>query len=133
MFYLIAKSSKPSKRSRIIGDRLLTQLDRGKLAFMEGLRPNLPLLLEAVNNILIAPANFVREALYCTVLPPRLQSEDPQSLWYHHSLLPIVGRRDALEELQTFEGGSTAGGLVGHHAPDGTEQNFGRCAVMERT
>jgi hypothetical protein len=30
---------------------------------MEGLRPNLPLLLEAVNNILIAPANFVREAL----------------------------------------------------------------------
>jgi hypothetical protein len=30
---------------------------------MEGLRPNLPLLLEAVNNILVAPADFVREAL----------------------------------------------------------------------
>ena len=33
------------------------------LALMEGLRPNLPLLLEAVNNILVAPADFVREAL----------------------------------------------------------------------
>ena len=30
---------------------------------MEGLRPDLPLLLEAVNNILVTPANFVREAL----------------------------------------------------------------------
>jgi len=30
---------------------------------MEGLRPDLPLLLEAINNILVAPANFVREAL----------------------------------------------------------------------
>lgn len=30
---------------------------------MEGLRPDLPLILEAVNNILVAPADFVREAL----------------------------------------------------------------------
>jgi len=30
---------------------------------MEGLRPNLPLILEAINNILVAPADFVREAL----------------------------------------------------------------------
>ena len=30
---------------------------------MEGLRPDLPLILEAVNNILVAPTDFVREAL----------------------------------------------------------------------
>jgi hypothetical protein len=30
---------------------------------MEGLRPDLPLILEAVNNILVAPADFVRETL----------------------------------------------------------------------
>jgi hypothetical protein len=30
---------------------------------MEGLCPDLPLILEAVNNILVAPANFVRETL----------------------------------------------------------------------
>jgi len=31
MFYLIAKGSKFPERCRIIGDRLLTQLNRGKL------------------------------------------------------------------------------------------------------
>jgi hypothetical protein len=115
---------------------------------MEGLRPDLPLLLEAVNNILVAPADFVREALrldekhrllsdyqsahlHCTVLPPRLQSEDPQSFWYYHSLLPVIRRGDAFEKLQAFKGGRTAGGLVGHHASDGTKENFGRCAVVE--
>lgn len=30
---------------------------------MEGLRPDLPLILEAINNIFVAPADFVREAL----------------------------------------------------------------------
>ena len=30
---------------------------------MEGLCPDLPLLLEPVNNVLVAPANFVGEAL----------------------------------------------------------------------
>ena len=114
---------------------------------MEGLRPDLPLLLEAVNNILVAPANFMREALeldeprstlkslsthlHCAVFPPWLQSEDPQSLWYHHSLLSIIRGRDTLEKFQAFKSGGTAGGLVGHHASDGTEQNFGRSAVMK--
>jgi hypothetical protein len=30
---------------------------------MEGLSPDLPLFLEAINNILVAPADFVGEAL----------------------------------------------------------------------
>src|SRR5260221_10787235 len=128
MFCLIAKSGKLPKRCRIVGDRLLTQLGRCKLkrapqndvshseklynhlALMEGLCPDLPLLLEAVNNILVAPTNFVREALsldepsstwtslpthlYCAVFPPWLQSKNPQSLWYYHSLLPIIRRPD---------------------------------------
>jgi len=116
----------------MISDRLLAQLDRGKLALMEGLRSDLPLLLKAVNNILVAPANFMREALHCTVLPPWLQSEDPQGLWHYHSLLPIIWRGDSLEKFQAFKGGRTARALVGHHAPDGTVQDFGRSAVMER-
>lgn len=33
------------------------------LALMEGLSLNLPLLLQTVHNILVAPANLVREAL----------------------------------------------------------------------
>jgi len=108
MFRLIAKNGKLPERCRIISDRLLAQLGRGKLALMEGLCPDFPLLLEAVNNIFVAPTNFVRKALYCAVFPPWLQSKDPQSFWYNHSLLPIIRRRDALEEFQTFKGGSTA-------------------------
>lgn len=115
----------------MICNRLLAQLDRGKLALMEGLRPDLPLILEAVNNILVAPSDFVRKALHCTVLPPWLQSEDPQSFRYYHSLLPVIRRGHAFEKLQAFKGGRTAGALVGNHASDGTEQNFGRCAVVE--
>jgi len=115
----------------MICDRLLAQLDCGKLALMEGPRPDLPLLLEAVNYILVTPANFVREALHCTVLPPWLQSEDPQSFRYYHSLLPIIRRGDTFEKFQAFKGGRTAGGLVGHHASDGTEQNFGGSAMVE--
>lgn len=30
---------------------------------MEGLRLDLPLLLEAINNILVTPADFVRQTL----------------------------------------------------------------------
>jgi hypothetical protein len=116
---------------------------------MEGLCPDLPLLLEAVNNILVAPTNFVREALsldelsstwttlsthlYCAVFPPWFQSKDPQSLWYYHSLLPIIRGRDTLEEFQALKSGSTAGGLVGHHAPDSTEEDLRRSAMMKRT
>lgn len=116
---------------------------------MEGLCPDLSLILEAVNNVLVAPANFVREALsldepsstrtslpthlYCAVFPPWLQSEDPQSLWYYHSLLPVIRGWDTLEEFQAFESGSTAGGLVGHHAPDSTEEDLRRSAMMKGT
>jgi hypothetical protein len=39
---------------------------------MEGLRSDLPLLLKAVNNILVAPANFMREAL---------KLDEKQQLW----------------------------------------------------
>jgi len=99
---------------------------------MEGLRPDLPLLLEAVNNILITPTNFVGETLYCTVFPPWLQPQDPQSFRHDHALLLVIKRGDTLKEFQTFEGSSAASGLVRHHAPDGTEEDLGRSTVMER-
>jgi len=91
MFRLIAKSSKLPERCRIISDRLLAQLGRGKLkgarqinvnhsmvlynhlALMEGLCPDFPLLLEAVNNIFVAPTNFVRKALRLDESPPNFE------------------------------------------------------------
>ena len=70
--------------------------------------------------------------LHGTVFPPWLQPQDPQSLRHDHSLLLIIKRGDTFKELQTFEGSSAASGLMRYHASDGTEENLGRSAVMER-
>jgi len=70
--------------------------------------------------------------LHCAVFPPWLQPQDPQSLRHHHPFLFVIKRGDTLKEFQTLEGSSAASGLVRHHAPDGTEEDFGRSAVMER-
>jgi hypothetical protein len=40
---------------------------------MEGLCPDFPLLLEAVNNIFVAPTNFVRKALRLDESPPNFE------------------------------------------------------------
>lgn len=72
-----------------------------------------------------------RAHLHRAVLPARLQPQDPQRLRHNHALLPIVWGRNALEELQTLEGGGATGSLVRDHAADGSEKDFGRSAVME--
>jgi hypothetical protein len=70
--------------------------------------------------------------LHCTVFPPWLQPQDPQSLWHDHPLLLIIKRRDTLKEFQAFKGSSAASGLMRYHASDGTEEDLGRSTVMER-
>lgn len=98
---------------------------------MEGLSLDLPLLLQTVHNILVAPANFVRQPLDSAVLPAGLESQDPERFRNDHALLAIVWWGDALVELQTVESSCSARSLVGSHATDGTEEDFGRRAVME--
>src|ERR1700677_442124 len=70
--------------------------------------------------------------LYCTVFPPWLQPQDPQSFWHNHPLLLVIERGDTLIEFQTFKGSSAASSLMRYHAPDGTEEDLGRSTVMER-
>ena len=115
---------------------------------MEGLRLDLALLLKAVNNILVAPANLVGQTLWHlissrryqlqsatdldgAVLAAGLQPQHPESLRNDHALLLVVGGRDALEELEPLEGGSTARRLVGNHSTDSAVEDFGGGAVME--
>jgi len=99
---------------------------------VEGLRFDLPLLLKAINDILVTPANFVRQTLDSAVLAPRLQSEHTKSSRNDHTLLFVIWWGDTLKELEAFNGSGTAGGLVGNHSADGLEEDFGRCTVMER-
>ena len=115
---------------------------------MEGLRLDLPLLLEAVDDILVTPADLVGEALISRLilremcrktethldraeLASWLQPQHPQRLRNHHLLLAVVRRGHALEELQALEGGGAAGGLVGDHAADGAVEDLGRRAEVE--
>ena len=120
------------------------------LALMEGLSLNLPLLLQTIHNILVAPANLVRKTLHAdivgshstdlypttyldsAVLPSWLQSENPEGLRHDHALLPVVWGRNALEELQAFNGSSTACCLVRNHSADSFEEDLRGCAEVER-
>ena len=66
------------------------------------------------------------------VLPTRFQPEHPQRFWYNEPLLAVVWGRDTLEELEAFEGGGTAGGLVRDHTTDRSVKDLRGRAVMER-
>ena len=121
------------------------------LALVEGLSLNLPLLLQTVDNVLVAPTNLVgqtlrsrgvrywyhaKETRYATylhraVLATRLQPQHPESLRDNHTLLPVVGRRNALKQLEALKSCRAASSLVGDHTADGPVENLGRCAVVE--
>ena len=122
------------------------------LALVEGLSLDLALLLKTVNDVLVAPANLVRETLDShpsvhrftpshvqttnldgAVLAARLQPQHPKSLGDDHALLAVVGGRDTLEELEALESSGTTSGLVGNHSTDGAVEDFGGSAVMEGT
>jgi hypothetical protein len=67
------------------------------------------------------------------VLAAGLQSQDTQSLGYHHLLLFVVWGRNTLENLQSLKGGSTASGLVRDHATNGLVEDARRSAEVERS
>ena len=75
----------------------------------------------------------MKDATYLdrAVLPARLQPQYPESLRDDHALLAIVGRGDALKELEALKSSRAAGSLVRDHAADGPVENLGRCAVVE--
>lgn len=68
---------------------------------------------------------------YRAIFTPRLQPQYPQSLWNDHLLLPVIWWRYTFEEFESFKRCGTPRTLMGSHAADGSEENFGRSAVME--
>ena len=69
--------------------------------------------------------------LHGAVLATRLQPQHPESLRDNHTLLPVVGRRNALKQLEALKSCRAASSLVGDHTADGPVENLGRCAVVE--
>jgi hypothetical protein len=118
-----------------LGDRSLglgPDLERGLLALVVRLTLD-PLLLEPVDDVPVAPADLVRDALEGAVLPAGLEAEHTESRGHDHLLDLVLGRGHTLEERQALERGGTTGGLVGDHTADGLEQDPGRSTVVEGT
>lgn len=65
------------------------------------------------------------------VFPAWLEPQHPQRLGNYHPLLAIVRRWDTFEELESFQGSSSSGGLVRDHAAYRPIENLGRCSVVE--
>jgi hypothetical protein len=100
---------------------------------MEGLGLCLSLLLEALDDVLVAPAVLVRKTLDGAVLAARLQSEDSESLGDDDLLLLVIGGGDALEELDPLDGSLASGELVREHASDRAEEDLAGSALVEGT
>lgn len=100
---------------------------------MVSLTLDLPLLLEPVNNILVLPSDLVTDPLESTEFSSGLQSENSESGGDDHLLHSVLGGGDTLVKLESLEGGSTSGRLVGDHTSDSLVEDSGRSSEMEGT
>ena len=86
-----------------------------------------------LNDVFIFPSNFVTQSANSAELPPWLQPQYSQRLWYDHALLLVIWWGNTLENLQTFHSSSAASGLVGNHTAYRLVEDTGRGAEMEGT
>jgi len=98
---------------------LFSELEGGDLALVVSLALGLPLLLQLVDDVLVAPTDLVRQPLQGTVLPAGLESENSESGGDDHLLDLVLSRGDTLKERESGQGGGTSGRLVGNHSSDG--------------
>ena len=80
-----------------------------------------------------AAADLRRDALECSVLAARLETQHTEGIWDNELLLTVVRRGHTLVHLQTLERGSTTRRLVRNHTADSTVQDARRSAVVEGT
>ena len=110
-----------------------TALDVGHLALVEGLLLDNTLGLQLVDRLLVLPADLARDALQCSVLTTRLETQHTQRIRNNKLLLAVVWRRHALIDLEALKRGRATGGLVRHHTTDRAEENARRSTVVEWT
>jgi len=110
-----------------------TDVGNGLLALVESLGLDLALLLEVGNNIVVLPADLVRDTLDGAVLAAGLELEDAKGRGDDHALHAIVRWGDTLKELDAVQGSGSTGSLVGDHTTDSTVEDAGGSAEMEGT
>ena len=68
-----------------------------------------------------------------TYFSARLEPEDLQSRRDDHTLLLVIGRRNAFKGLEPFHGALSSFGLVRHHAAHCPPENLSGSAEVERS
>lgn len=103
------------------------------LALVVGGTLGLSSLLQSSNDVLVLPANLVRQTTDSAELAAGLKSENAESLGNDDLLGLVVGRGDTLEDLKALESGGTTSSLVRHHTTDGLVEDSGGSAEVEGT
>jgi hypothetical protein len=103
------------------------------LALVVGGTLGLSSLLQSSNDVLVLPANLVRQTTDSAELAAGLESENAESLGNDDLLGLVVGRGDTLEDLKALESSGTTGSLVRHHTTDGLVEDSGGSAEVEGT
>ena len=135
MYYLI------SKLGQFSGDRLkLASLGKEGTAHLlaylglglkVGVASHFALIFKLGKNILVLPANLVREAAQSGKATARLQAEDSEGSRHYHALHAVVWLGNTLKDLEAFHGRSTAGSLVREHSTERAHKDARRRTVME--
>jgi len=104
---------------------VLARLDRQLLQLavvLEGdAELGLALALQALDHVLVVPADLVRQAADLAVLAVGAQGEHSHGDGHDDAAALVVGRWDAVEDTETGEGGLATLGLVWDHACNGED------------
>merc|ERR1719217_724939 len=114
-------------------DSLAASLEGGLLLGEVGGGLDLTLALQALDEVLVLPADVRGEVAQLAEAALRADAQHLEAVWDNHALLAVKWVRDALEALQAVEGRSAASGLVRDHAANGTPQDLGRRPVVQRS
>jgi hypothetical protein len=115
------------------GSGLALEGNNSLLALVVSSALGLALLLELGNDILVLPANFVRDTANGCVLATGLELQDTESRGDDHTLHLVIGRGDTFEKLDAVKSSSTASSLVSNHTTESLVENAGRSAEVEGT
>lgn len=114
-------------------DGLSADLSEGLGALVVSGSASTALVLELVDDVGVLPANFGGETSQDGVGTVGAESESAQSMRNDDTSLSIKRRGSSLENLQTRQGSSSLGSLVGQHTADNTPEDLGRSTEMEGT
>lgn len=112
---------------------LSTEVGSSLLTLIESLSVSLALLLQVGNHILVLPSDLIGDAAQSGELASGLQVNDTQGTGDNHTLGLVVWWGDSLEHLQAAQSCLSTSGLVGDHTAQGTVEDTGGGAEMERS